>query len=182
MSSIIKTILASSAIVLLSNFAYSAFNTLLASPNIEIYLEAQGYTTLFNAKKESFTKWKRNYSTYKEELEKHIPELKDANTAQGGYLLKQWCKVKLDQVFEGENYDYFDLTKKYCTINIQNAILEEDDVRTIDEIDIEKREKLFPAWKELLNKCKEWFRVPFRNRDRELFQKAKGACSSKDWI
>ncbi|OAL10629.1 hypothetical protein A6V39_00995 [Candidatus Mycoplasma haematobovis] len=145
------------------------------------YLEAQGYTPLFNAKKEGFTKWKRNYLIYKDELRQLIPELEDSDK-HGGFLLKQWCRVRLNQPFSKENYYYFDLTKKYCTMNIQNTILEEDDIRTIDEIPIEKQKELFNNPEQLLSQCKDWFRIPYTYQNYELFTKTKKTCATKNWI
>ncbi|OAL10642.1 hypothetical protein A6V39_01060 [Candidatus Mycoplasma haematobovis] len=181
MNSITKSILTSSAIVVLSQLGHSIHSFLFSTPNIEVFLETQGYTPLFNAKLNNFSKWKRNYQIYKNELVKIIPEIKE-NDENGGFILKQWCRVKLNQEFIGKNYSYFDLTKKYCTLNIQNAILEEEGVRTIDEISIDKGKQLFSNYERVLQECKDKFRFPYIPNNKPIFTETKKDCSTKNWL
>lgn len=181
MNLITKSILACVAIIVIFLLGHSVYSFLFLTPNIQSYLEAQGYTPLFNSKYDNQENWKRNYETYKDELTKVITELKKENEDNGGAILKQWCKVKLNEEFTGKNYHYFESAKQYCTLNIQNAILGEEGRKTIDQVGAENWKKSRGNnYEQLLKECKDKFKLSYIPNNEPIFEKAKNDCSVKD--
>ncbi|CBY92559.1 hypothetical protein HF1_05510 [Mycoplasma haemofelis str. Langford 1] len=140
-SSIAKSITTSAAVAVVSGVGFKSVESIFKYPTNKDHLESQGYKSLFEVKRNQFTRWKERFLRHKEELMKMIPEIhSNSSNNEGAYFLKKWCYQNIYKGHSSSNKTIFNQIKSFCTIDIKSFLLEGENVQTIDDVQENKEE------------------------------------------
>ncbi|AEW45334.1 hypothetical protein MHC_02340 [Mycoplasma haemocanis str. Illinois] len=198
-SGIAKSITASTTIAVISGIWFKTAGTLFNHPTNKAHLESQNYKSLFEVKRNKFTRWREKFLSHREELQNLIPEI-NANSSnnEGAYFLKRWCYNHLYSKYTHGNDNIFNQLKRFCTMDIKALLLEEEDTQTIDEINATEKDKesIFYQYKDLiiksgilkegdsfdnlLNWCKSILKKAYKPESRKDVNDAKEFCLTPD--
>ncbi|AEG72942.1 hypothetical protein MHF_0670 [Mycoplasma haemofelis Ohio2] len=198
-SGIAKTVTTSATVAVISGVGFKTAGTLFNHPTNKAHLESQNYKSLFEAKRNQFTRWREKFLNHKEELETLIPEI-NANSSnnEGAYFLKKWCYNRLYSNHAHENSNTFNQLKRFCTMDIKAFLLEEEDTQTIDEINEteEGKNDIFSKYKDsaikagilktgdsfghLLSWCKSTLKRAYKSENGKVVYDAKEFCLTPD--
>nr|WP_014272434.1 hypothetical protein [Mycoplasma haemocanis] len=134
-SSIAKSLTTAATVSVISGVGFKTVDILFKHPTNKAHLESQNYKSLFEVKKNPFTRWREKYTNYHKELERIIPEINsDSSSNEGAYFLKRWCYRNMYESYNSRKIDTFNQLKIFCTMDIKAFLLEEEDTQTIDDM------------------------------------------------
>ncbi|OAL10442.1 hypothetical protein A6V39_00060 [Candidatus Mycoplasma haematobovis] len=174
--------MAVSTVIIIASLAYKASPLVIYQTTNKDYLNSLGYQYLGDNHK--FNQWKTNYSLFKKSLSKSVSIFEHINDdLKGAYLLKRWCDKNVGASLSSQ--EDFKLVRKHCVVNLKNVILNSPTIKTIDDLDSDKRKQLLKNnkgichsdMKELVHWCVNSFRMAHIPRNYGSLVKVKGCCS-----
>ncbi|AEG73004.1 hypothetical protein MHF_0734 [Mycoplasma haemofelis Ohio2] len=194
-SSIAKSLTTSATVAVISGVGFKTVDTLFKRPTNKAHLESQNYKSLFEVRRNPFTRWREKYLNYKKELEEIIPEISsDSSSNEGAYFLKRWCHRNMYESYDAQKMDTFNQLKVFCTMDIKAFLLEEEDTQTIDDMkeSSENKNAIFHKYKDsimregilqrgdnfdnLLTWCKSTFKETYKSEKKKTINRAQEFC------
>ncbi|CBY92622.1 hypothetical protein HF1_06140 [Mycoplasma haemofelis str. Langford 1] len=198
-SSIAKSVTTSATVAVISGVGFKTAETLFQYPTNKAHLESQHYKSLFEVRKNQFTRWRERFLHHREELIRLIPEINSHSSRnEGAYFLKKWCYQNLYERYSVEKIEIFNQLKLFCTIDIKSFLLEEEDSQTIDDMKETElhKEEIFRQHKEsaikegilkerddfnvLLSWCKSTLRERYKPENIKTIRNAREFCLAPD--
>ncbi|OAL10150.1 hypothetical protein A6V39_04525 [Candidatus Mycoplasma haematobovis] len=199
MGAIANSVITTAVLTAFSGLSYKTVSILFDHPTNQNHLESLNYRTLFEAKKDQFTKWKSKYSLHSKEINVSIAEFYGVDSnVQGGYLLKRWCEARLGGHFSPDKFEEFNMIKKFCTMDIKSIMTEQENVKSIDDGTAVEKRKTFAKLKgklktkgveipkdsvdikPLMRWCKENLKLPYIPENYSKLEEVQEFCSVTD--